>query len=386
MSIETVALVKCDSYEKQKVDTAVKTAIDSLGGLRHVIHPGMTVFIKINLLMKKNPEDQVTTNPMVVAAVAKYIESLGAKPIVGDSPAGLFTERALKGIYDKCGITKMAQEEGITLNYDVSTIDVFFEKAEILKKFTVVKAIYEADAVISLGKLKTHGMTAYTGAVKNLFGCIPGLTKAEYHYRMPKLVDFSNMLVDVATFINPVFSMIDAVYGMEGDGPSAGTPRKIGAIIAGFNPHAVDTVAISITNIDPLTICTIKRVQERNLFSGEIKDVDVKGAKISDLLIKDFKQAKAHSTSLFKGHIPSIFKPIIPTLEKLLTTKPVINTKKCKGCRDCYNTCPPKAIEMVDNKAVIDYSKCIKCFCCQEVCPHLAVNINKSWLLRMISK
>jgi len=386
MAREAVALIKCDSYDRNEVFSSVNEAINILGGLGHVIHPGMTVFIKINLLMKKNPEDQVTTNPMVVAAVAKYVESLGAKVIVGDSPAGLFNERALKGIYDKCGITEMAEQEGITLNYDVSTKDVFYEDAAVLKKFTVVKAIYEADAVITIGKLKTHGMTAFTGAVKNLFGCIPGLTKAEYHYRMPKLVDFSNMLVDIAAFINPVFSIVDAVYGMEGDGPSAGTPRKIGAIIAGFNPHAVDTVAISITNAEPLSICTVKRAQERGLFSGDIKDIDVKGAEISALLVKDFKQAKVHSTSIFKGNIPLIFKPFIPILEKTLTTKPVINVQKCVGCRDCYNTCPAKAIKMAGNKAAIDYSKCIKCFCCQEVCPHLAVNIDRSLLLRMLSK
>ncbi len=386
MTKETVALIKCDTYDKILVEQAVKEAIDSLGGLSGKIVPGMTVFLKINLLMKKNPDDQVTTHPNVVAAVAKYIKGLGANVIVGDSPGGPFSERALKGVYDKCGITQMAQEEELTLNYDVSTKDVFFEGATILKKFTVVKAIYEADAVISMGKLKTHGMTAYTGAVKNLFGCIPGITKAEYHYRMPKLVDFSNMLVDVATFIKPVFSIVDAVYGMEGDGPSAGTPRKIGAIIAGFNPHAVDTVAISITNVDPLTICTVKRAQERDLFSGKVADIDIKGATIEQLLVKDFKQAKVHSTSLLKGHIPSIFKPLIPIVEKLMTTKPVINVPKCKGCRDCYNICPPNAIKMVDGKAEIDYSKCIKCFCCQEVCPHLAVIIEKSWLLRMVSK
>lgn len=386
MAKEAVALVKCNTYEKKEVFACVNEAIDSLGGLRHVIHPGMTVFIKINLLMKKNPEDQVTTNPMVVAAIAKYVESLGAKAIVGDSPAGLFNERALKGIYDRCGITAMAENENITLNYDVSTQDVFYEDAAVLKKFVVAKAIYEADAVITVGKLKTHGMTAYTGAVKNLFGCIPGLTKAEYHFRMPKLIDFSNMLVDIATFINPVFSIIDAVYGMEGNGPSAGTPRKIGAIITGFNPHAVDAVAISLTNAEPMSICTIQRANERGLFSGNINDVDVIGAKISQLIVKDFEQAKSHGTSLIKGHIPRIFNSLTPMLEGLLTTKPVIERQKCKGCRDCYNTCPAKAIEMIENKAVIDYSKCIKCFCCQEICPYMAVDIKKSWVLRLLSR
>lgn len=386
MGKETVALIKCDTYETNEVDKAVTEMLEMLDGLDKLIKPGMKVFLKINLLMRKLPEEQVTTNPSVVAAVARYIKKLGADVIVGDSPGGPFTEWMLKSVYERCGITKMAAEENLELNYDISMIDVFYNDAVILKKFTAVKAIYDADAVISMGKLKTHGMTAYTGAVKNMFGCIPGMIKAQYHYRMPQLKDFSNMLVDVEEYFKPVISIVDAVYAMEGDGPSAGTPRKVGAIIAGFNPHAVDTVAISLTNIDPLTICTVKRAEERGLFSGKLSDVDLKGAKVEDLIVKDFKQAKVHSTALLKGHVPKILEPLAHSLEKLMTTKPVIDENKCKGCKDCYNTCPPHTIQMVNGKAVINYDNCIKCFCCQELCPYKAIEIKKSWLLRMISR
>lgn len=111
----------------------------------------------------------------------------------------------------------MAEEVGAELNYNLDQVTVPFA-GSINKSFVLGQYITDADLIINIAKLKTHGLTMMTGAVKNLFGAIPGLLKAEYHLRMPELADFSNMLLDLSLCVNPVLNIIDGVWGMEGEG------------------------------------------------------------------------------------------------------------------------------------------------------------------------
>ena len=234
--MDKVSIIKCDSYELNQVEKALENSLRLIGDLNHYIKPGMKVLIKCNLLMKKKPEECTTTHPAVVEALVKKLQAIGAVPIIGDSPGGLFTPRLLKGIYAATGMADVAQRTGAQLNYNTNAIEVSYPEGEIVKKLTVMEVLNEVDAVITVAKLKTHGMTLYTGAVKNLFGVIPGMTKAEYHLRMNKVEDFTQALVDICQYVKPVLSIMDGVIGMEGDGPSAGTPRKIGAILAATIP------------------------------------------------------------------------------------------------------------------------------------------------------
>jgi uncharacterized protein (DUF362 family)/Pyruvate/2-oxoacid:ferredoxin oxidoreductase delta subunit len=344
------------------------------------IKPGMKVVLKCNQLMRKKPEEAATTHPEVAAAVARLVKEAGATPIIADSPGGLFTERALRRVYRTCGIEEIAQRDDIELNYNVEEAQVSHPDGRIIKSLTVIKLLQEADAVIDIGKLKSHGMTMYTGVVKNLFGVIPGTTKAEYHLRMRKLEDFSNMLVDICTYVKPVLSVLDAVVGMEGHGPSAGDPRQIGAILVSESPFALDVAATTMIGIVPEKVCTIKRAQERGLCS-RLMDLNLLGDSLEELTIRDFKIPEHKHVGWIEQYVNGD-SGISQFLNNRFGPRPVFIHEGCVGCRDCERNCPPKAITMVNNRPVVNLKDCIRCYCCQELCPKKTIEIKRSWLFK----
>lgn len=226
MSSEKTALVRCASYEAAEVSAAFD-ALEAHLNLLDWVNPGMKVVIKPNLIARRPVEAAVTTHPALIAELTRRLCSRGASVLVGDSPGGLFTAKRLEGIYATC-FGDAVERAGGVLNYDVSVQSAFYDQGKVLKHVDIASFVANADAVISFAKLKTHGMVGYTGAVKNLFGVIPGTKKAEYHFRMQNVQDFCAMLVDLAEFVKPRLSLIDAVVGMEGDGPTFGDPIQVG--------------------------------------------------------------------------------------------------------------------------------------------------------------
>lgn len=377
--MEKVALVRCDSYEETQVEEAIAHVFSFLGGIETLIKPGMNVLIKPNLLMKKKPEEAATTHPAIVEAIAKKVVSLGANVIIADSPGGFYTESILKAVYLSCGYKEMSERINVGLNYDLSTVDVTYDKGKVAKRFTFIKPVQEADFIINIPKLKTHGMMVYTGAVKNLYGVIPGVIKAEYHLRMDNKKDFSDLLVDICECVKPGLSIMDAVDAMEGEGPSAGTPRHLGLILASVNPYALDVAAAGLIGLANNQVFTIARASERGLVS-QLQQIEILGEDIESCSVKDFK-------------LPSVFRDIqffksgiFKFLVNYLKPRPVFQYDRCTGCRNCANHCPPKTISFKDNRPVVDLKKCIRCFCCQELCPQKAVKVKKPWLTRKIFK
>lgn len=246
---------------------------------------------------------------------------------------------------------------------------------------TVIKPIMEADHVINICKLKTHAMATFTGGVKNLFGVIPGVKKAEYHFKMPEVVDFTEALVDICSFISPDITIMDGIIGMEGEGPTAGVPRKIGVLLASPSPYAIDVVACNLINLDPNKVPTIQRCIERNIIEKDFSDICILGEKLEDKIIKDFKIPSNKSISFLRGIIP---KKLEKFVNKKLAGRPVINYKKCVKCSECSRVCPPKVISMKNNGPNIDLEHCIRCFCCHELCPKKAVDLKRPLLSKFL--
>ncbi len=379
--MDKVSIIRCDNYQPQQVYDSVSRSIDLLGGMGRFVQPGMKVLLKCNLLMRKKPEEAATTHPEIAAAVARLVKEAGGVPIIADSPGGLFTERALKGVYRASGMEAIASRDNIQLNYNVEETEKSHPEGKIIKNLTVIKVIQEVDVVINIAKLKTHGMALYTGAVKNLFGVIPGTIKAEYHLRMKKLEDFSDMLLDISTYVKPVLSIMDAVVGMEGQGPSAGDPRKIGAVLASANPYALDVACVSLVGIEPDMVSTIKRAEARG-FCSDLQDVHLLGDSLEELKIHDFK-IPSHKHVGFIEQFFSEGSFITQYINNHFGPKPVFEYEGCIGCRDCEKNCPPKAITMVNQKPVVNMKECIRCFCCQELCPQKTISIKRSWLFQI---
>lgn len=380
---EIVSLIKCSVYDHDMVKQSLEKSFENLGGISKFINKGDKVLLKLNLLMKKKPEDATTTHPVFAKALAEILIEYGAEVIIGDSPGGPFNRAALRGVYKACGMEEIAKEVGAILNYNTNCIDIKNEYGLILRKITAIEVLKEVDKVISVSKLKTHGMMMFTGAVKNMFGVVAGLEKAEYHVRMPNNEDFSNALVDICLAAKPILSFMDGIVGMEGAGPSGGDPREIGAVIASSSPYHLDVVATNIIGLEATKVPTVKRCVERELCKGNFDDIELKGEAIENFIINDFVVPEIRSLDLLEGKMPKFLREI---LNGLLQPKPVFIHNKCVGCSDCAKNCPPKVIEMVDKKPVADLDGCIRCFCCQELCPVQAIEIQRPLLMKLLAK
>lgn len=377
-----VSLKKCDEYDLKKIKNSLIDCFNDLGGIDKYITSGEKVLLKVNLLMKKKPEEVTTTNPIFVEALAEILSEHGAIVIIGDSPGGPFNKKALKIIYKGCGYDYLHDEsKNIFLNYNTEEVDVRNDKLFLVKSLKVIKILNEVDKVISVSKLKTHGMTVFTGAVKNMFGTIPGIYKAEYHYKMPKITDFSNMLVDVCVNANPVLSFMDGIVGMEGAGPSAGDPIQIGAIIASDSPYHLDVVAANLVGISPIEVPTIKKCIEREIIREDYSDIELVGLSYNDFKKLNIKRPKIGGTRLIANKMPEF---IMRPINNIMNPKPVFDFDICVKCGECERVCPPKAIVIDDEGPKVDLDVCIRCFCCQELCPYKAVKIHRNAFLSRI--
>ncbi|WP_034328386.1 DUF362 domain-containing protein [Alkaliphilus transvaalensis] len=383
MKKEIVSVVACKDYDYLKVRAAIERNFEDLGGISRFIKKGDRVLLKLNLLMKKKPEEATTTHPIFTKALASILIDYGAEVIIGDSPGGPFNTNALKGIYRACGIEKVAEEVGAKLNYNTNSAEIENKEGLLLKKITGIAVLQEVDQVISVSKLKTHGMMLFTGAVKNMFGIVAGLEKAEYHVRMPKNVDFSNALVDICIAAKPVLSFMDGIVGMEGAGPSAGDPREIGAVLASTSPYHLDVVATNIINLNPMKVPTIQRCVERSLCKGNFEDIQLKGDHLEQFRIKDFIIPEIRSIDLLEGKLPKFLREI---LNSAMQPKPVFTHETCVGCGDCGKFCPPQVITMTEKRPFVDLEGCIRCFCCQELCPVKAVEIHRPLLMKLMAR
>lgn len=381
--MEQVNIARCGDYDYENVRNSVYKVLDGIDGIKEKIYRGAKVLVKTNLLMRKRPEEAVITHPAVVEAVVRYMQDLGCEVIIGDSPGGPFAEWNLKSVYKASGMVEVAERTGCKLNYDTSVVEISNPAAKRLKTMQIIKVAKEVDFVISAAKLKTHGMMTYTGAVKNLFGVIPGLIKADYHLRMNSVDNFADHLIDICETVKPIFSIIDGIEGMEGNGPSAGEKRKVGLILAAENPYALDTAASHIMGMEPLIVPTIRAAKERNLFSGSIKDLEIRGIQLIDIKIPPFRLPCTANVNFVGGRVP---KYVEKFLMNNLRPKPVFNHELCVSCGDCKRSCPPGIIDMSSGKPVPDLSKCIRCFCCHELCPKNAVDIKKHWLYDKLLK
>lgn len=377
-----VSLVSCKDYEYENVKNAILKNIEQIGGLSNYITKDDVVLLKVNLLMKKRPEEATTTHPVYVRALSQILHDFGVKVIIGDSPGGPFSEKLLKSMYKYTGYEEASELSGATLNYNVNSFNNKCENALYLKSLTMTDMLNDCTKVISVSKLKTHGMMTFTGAVKNMFGTIPGVKKAEYHFNMKTHDEFADCLIDICLSANPVLSFMDGIVGMEGEGPSGGNPREIGVSIASTSPYHLDKVACNIIGLDFKKVPTIRQSVKRGFITDDLTDIDIIGENVESFHIDNYEIPETKLIG-YSGRIPKGFERF---LNKNIQPKPVFDYEKCVGCEICKDSCPAKVIKMVDKKPVVDLEDCIRCFCCQELCPKVAVSVKRPALLKLFIK
>ncbi|MDH4100300.1 MAG: DUF362 domain-containing protein [Nitrospirota bacterium] len=366
-----VSIVRQNDYIHDSLRTSLEEALAPLGGMGAFVKSGQRVLIKPNLLSGKAVEKAVTTHPLFIRIVAEMVQEAGGIPAVGDSPG----VGSLEKVAEKIGLTPLLSEIGVSLVSFSDAVMVEHPRGKVFKRFEIARPVTEADVIINLPKLKTHGMMTLTCGVKNLFGCVSGLRKVRWHADAGHDYErFAEMLVDLAYMVKPALTIVDGIVGMEGEGPGSGDPRQLGLILAGTDPVAVDRVVCEIVGLSPDELPTLAAAGRLKLGVSSLKEIEVAGDSIGSAKVEDFRfPAKTIDTGMLPGFIRKL-------LRDALSNRPVVGHEKCTLCHVCVTHCPAQIMSVKDNRITIDYSACIRCFCCHELCPQGTIRIGKGWL------
>ncbi|BCR04216.1 (4Fe-4S)-binding protein [Desulfuromonas versatilis] len=368
-----VSLVAAPDYSPQTITAAIERLLAPLGGMQAFVRPGQKVLLKPNLLSAKPPEKAVTTHPEVVRAVIALVQGCGGIVSVGDSP-GIGTPRQ---VAQRCGILQVIEESGARFAPFADSVKVR-PQGSTFHELEVARDILEADVVINLPKLKTHQMIGLTCAVKNLFGAVVGMRKPRLHLQAgTDKAFFALMLLELAEHIRPALNIVDAVVGMEGQGPGGGDPVQIGALLAGADALAVDTLAMELVGLRPDACWTQKIARKTGRPGSRLEELEIYGERPAALRPAHFRPAKA--TDVNFGLPPFLKNP----LKRTTTALPEPDFEKCLACGLCVQHCPPRAMTVETGRLQIDLERCIGCFCCQELCPHGAILTRQGLLLRL---
>lgn len=382
-----VYAASCPDYGQ--AEEAIRALVEQMGGMGRFVRPGERIVLKANLLRAAPPESAICTHPAVVEAVAKLVKEAGGTPVICDSPGGaLHKEAVLRSLYEKTGMAAAAAAAGAELSMDSSTRTVSLPEGKVLRQAEIITPVAEADGVIDLCKMKTHVLMSMTGAVKNLFGVIPGLSKVGYHATHPDHATFADVLLDLTGYVKPRLSLMDGILAMEGDGPgSSGTPRQAGLLLAAANPLALDTAAGAIMNLPRQDNPVLLAAERRGLTPCRMEDVELIGGTVEELRMADYKFPASTKSNLM-DFLGPLSRPAERLCKKALSQTPRIDGAKCVGCGICAKSCPGQAIAMTapGKKARISQKACIHCYCCHELCPQKAVELHQSWLGRLLTK
>jgi uncharacterized protein (DUF362 family)/Pyruvate/2-oxoacid:ferredoxin oxidoreductase delta subunit len=370
----SVSIVKCQDYNEDKVLRGLRESIDLIGGIQTFVKKGQRVLLKPNLLYGKPPEKAVTTHPSIVKGMIQIVQEAGGLPFIGDSAS----VGSLKSTAEKAGIKAVADAMKCPLVEFVKPVLPPHGGGKIFKQLEIDQVALGADVIINLPKFKTHSLTLLTLGVKNLFGCIPGPRKAQWHLKAGENREtFAQILVDLYQIIRPSLTLLDGIVGMEGNGPNSGRPIPLGLILASMDSLSLDQIVCDLLGIPRDALLTNRVAFERGMGKGEI---DVFGERVEDVKISHFQ-------------FPTLSQPdwklpgfLSKALKNALTSKPVIDMKVCKSCDRCAEICPPQALAREGKDLIFDYGHCIRCLCCLEVCPEGAISIKQGWALRLKSK
>jgi len=376
-----VALVKCGSYDNNEVLTAVRAGLELLGGISAFAKPGDRIVLKPNVLIGTSPNNGVTTHTAVFRAAASLFKEAGAVVSYGDSPAFGKCQPNMK----RAGLKQIGDELELKLaDFDYGK-SVSHKNALLVKKFVIANGALEADGLVSLPRLKTHGLTLFTGAVKNQFGCIPGLLKSQYHVKLPDPYDFATMLVDLNTLIRPRLYILDGITAMEGNGPRSGKPKQLNVLLLSSDPIALDATACRIINLNPTIVPTSQPGEAAKLGTYHAENIELVGGDIDSFFDPTFEVNRTPPAHSSGGRFSTFIK-------NRITQRPVIDKARCDLCGVCVKMCPvhPRAVDWykgdMSQPPRHNYDRCIRCYCCQETCPDGAILIESPLMGRLLSK
>lgn len=361
-----VSVRKCNEYEVHEIFDHISAIYKQTGGPDV---KGKTVLVKPNILTDDDPAKCISTHPVVVEAMIRFLQSRGATVIVGDSPA-VHTKK-FRG--EKSGIYSVCETTGCQwVDFMADPIEKKIGKSRI----RIASVVEKADLIISLPKFKNHELVYFTGAIKNTLGLVPGFSKAKQHALHQDRNRFGEFLVDLNELVTPDYFLMDGIMGMEGPGPGRGFPVETGVLIGSTNPLALDMIASRIAGYDPILIPTSKTALFRKKWLSSEDDIIYEGPELSSIIKHGFKKIPISANSNIA--LQFVMKRI--KFLKKLERRPVFIHDNCTGCQKCVKICPVNAIESLSSDKthiLLTDKKCIRCFCCSEVCNDNAVEIRR---------
>lgn len=377
MNPPRVAVAAVPDYDPAAVLAGMRRALDPLGGMAAFVRPGQGVLLKPNLLGAFAPDEAVTTHPAVVRAAAILVQEAGGIVSLGDSPGTGELDAALR----RTRIGAVAEELGIAIADFRDSIEQERPENVIGRRLALARAVAETDVLITLPKLKTHAQMGFTCALKNQFGLVVGTEKSLWHYRLQDRDWLAALMIDINQLARPALAIVDAVVGMEGDGPSGGSPRAIGALLAGADLTAVDAVCCDLVGIDPATLPLMRAARRVGYGVGDLARIELHGASLADLRVPDYQPPPRTHSVLDILPLPH---RLAVWVRRILTARPEIDPVLCIHCNACKKGCPvqPSAIDPERGGGGVDQTTCIRCYCCHEFCPVKAIRLRRSRLDR----
>lgn len=372
--MEKISLIHSPDYEPVRLRRDLIDLLEPLGGISAFVTAGERVLLKPNLLSAKNPDQAVTTHPALVRAVAELVKEAGGIVLIGDSPGiGGFQRVA-----EKSGVAAAARDSGATLVEFSESLELCASGT--FRRIHLARAYLEADKVINLPKLKTHEMMTMTCAVKNLFGAVVGTEKAGWHLKAgASREQFARLLLEIYLLKKPALNIVDGIIAMEGNGPGSGDPLRLGALIAGVNPVAVDLVAGRLAGIPADLLHIEKEASVMGLPGSRIDQVEICGTPLESFQRAPFRLPAGLDVQF---GLPAF---ITKALKKQMISFPVADRQKCSLCGICRDACPPSAISIKNSALSVDNARCIRCWCCRELCPHDAMLVKRGFLLKVLT-
>ena len=371
-----VVVLRCESYDQEKVNAVIEKGIDLLGGIASFVNPSEKILLKPNLLSRHSPDSAVTTNPAVFEAAARLLfEKQYSSLYYGDSPGHPGNIEKTASI---CGIKAAAERYNLSLGEFSKGKTIEFPEGITAKSFEICQAALDCGAIINICKMKTHQLERITGAVKNMLGCVCGINKARMHVKFPNPDSFGKMLVDLNRFLKARLHIMDGITAMEGNGPAGGDKTQMNCILMSADPVALDAVFCRLINLDTELVPTIVFGEQFALGNSRESSIEILGDDINELVNLNFKAER--------GSVKLQLASFAGFIKTFLTKRPYIKNALCRRCGFCIDSCP------VDGKAIyypnanrektpkFDYNKCIRCYCCQELCPEKAVFVKKPFL------
>lgn len=377
MSLVRISTATCLDYDEGRIRKALDELLEPIGGMSAFVRPGMRVLLKPNLIHGTPPERGATTHPAVLKAVVEMVRTCGGQAVVGESPGYQPFAVASK----RSGLLDVIDRLKVDVASFADTVDVQLGAGHLVPSLPLAREAVEADLVINLPKLKSHGLVLYTGCVKNMFGVISGAQKAGYHLRFQDTETFSRLLAEVYGAVRPGLNILDGIIGMDGNGPRNGDPAPMGVLIAGADGVAVDAVACAGIGLGSTASAPVRIAARMGLGTADLEQIEILGSGFRTMADHQFHLPHSGRPSMRKiamsGHLGKV-------LRGILIPRPSVRLSGCKGCRICVQACPAKAITLRGGVAVIDASRCIRCYCCQELCEHGAIHIVASPIARIL--